>query len=92
MGVPADEIQSRHRTQTVTQARRVAVVLWTRGLWRYQVEIIGVLGISAPSASELASGATPEERKIAGQLAHELWEKALNEERLATPGRCVSAA
>ena len=41
------------------------VVLWTRGRWRYQVKIIGALGISAPSASALATGTTPEERKLA---------------------------
>jgi hypothetical protein len=69
-GVDVDRIRSRSRENTVVNARRLAMLVWTRELQRPNAEMARLLGISDSSAAELVTTASETAHRTAAILAH----------------------
>jgi REP element-mobilizing transposase RayT len=73
-GTTITEMRSRSREQHVVQARRLAMVTWTRELHRPAVELGRVFGLTTSTTSALVASAPPSMRAAAAALATRLIE------------------
>jgi hypothetical protein len=74
-GATIEEMRSRSREQHVVQARRLAMIAWTRELHRPAVELGRVFGLTSATTSALVTSAPPSMRAAAAALATRLLEK-----------------
>ena len=72
LDVDDQELRSHGRRRRVSQARRLALLVWTTGLHRPAIEMARVLGLSGSSAAGLTASATKEARQLAAELAKEI--------------------
>ena len=73
-GVPAAAIRSRSRVRSLVEARRLALVTWTRCLHRPTVEMARALGLADSSAVELIHRSSDALLQHAAKLASALWD------------------
>jgi len=71
-GTTAAGMRSRNRTQRVVNARRLALVVWTRELQRPAVELGRVFGLASSTTAALIASAPPSMRAAAAALATRL--------------------
>jgi hypothetical protein len=80
--VKVDEQRSRMRHREASEARRLALLVWTRELHRPAIEMARLLGLSSSSAAELTSSSSDDARLRAAELG-----RAIRTRQYGTRGR-----
>lgn len=71
-GLSRAELQSKRRPRSISEARRLALLVWTHELNRPAIEMAHLLGLSSSSAAGLTSSASATTRELATALSKTL--------------------